>query len=116
MNISQRLFHRRKTELGWSQTKLSEESGVSQQMISKLERAVAKGSTEIIALARALGVTPEWLEAGTEPKFPSELPNDELMLLENYRATPPALRPAVLRAAQGIREAGAAYSTSLEAA
>lgn len=63
MKMGDRIRERRKAAK-WSQARLSEESGISQQMLSKLERGVAFGTTEIVQLARALNVTPRWLESG----------------------------------------------------
>ena len=63
MTLGDRIRERRKAK-GWSQSQLSEESGISQQMLSKLERGVAFGTTEIVSLACALKVIPRWLESG----------------------------------------------------
>lgn len=44
-----------------SQAELEKRSGVDQATISKIERDDQKGSTEIVQLAVACGVRPEWL-------------------------------------------------------
>lgn len=96
MKMGDRIRDRRKAA-GWSQTKLAEESGISQQMLSKLERGVASGTTEIVRLARALNVSPKWLESGEEPMTPmNDLPPDERQLLEGYRTSSPAEKAALL--------------------
>jgi len=91
MNLGTRIRECRKAA-GWSQAKLAEESGISQQMLSKLERGVAFGTTEIVPLARALRVSPQWLETGDEPMVDAITP-DERELLEEYRHLDPAKRP-----------------------
>lgn len=79
-----RIRERRKA-VGWTQANLSAESGISQQMLSKLERGVAFGTTEIVPLARALGVAPKWLETGEGPMHGDDLAPDERELLTVYR-------------------------------
>lgn len=51
-----------------TQKALAELSGISQTTISNIESGRNQGSVEIFALARALGVSPEWLAEGTGPK------------------------------------------------
>lgn len=91
MSLGTRIRECRKAA-GWSQAKLSDESGISQQMLSKLERGKAFGTTEIVQLARALKVSPQWLETGDEPMLDTISP-DERELLEEYRQLDPAKRP-----------------------
>lgn len=57
----------RRTYLGMSQEGLAKASGVSQSTIAQIERGRNQGTKHILALARALGVTPEWLETGRGP-------------------------------------------------
>lgn len=47
-----------------SQDDLSKAAGVSQSTIAQIERGRNKGTKHILALARALRVSPEWLESG----------------------------------------------------
>lgn len=49
-------------EKGWSQQDLADESGVCQQMISKLETGRATQTSDIVKLAYALEVSPLYLE------------------------------------------------------
>ena len=42
-------------------------SGVKQQMISKLETGKADATGDLVALAKALGVTAEYLQTGDQP-------------------------------------------------
>lgn len=87
MSLGTRIRERRKS-LGLSQAQLEQKSGISQQMLSKLERGAAFGTTEIAALARALNVCVQWLESGEEPMIPPTLEAispDEREWLEAYR-------------------------------
>ena len=89
-------------ELGYSQIKLAEISGVSQQMISKLERGVSQKTADVVTLAIALKVRPRWLEVGEKPRneidhnflskpvnryttLAGELSPEEQIFLELYR-------------------------------
>lgn len=49
---------------GITQEKLEELSGVKQSDISKIERGSTQSPTGVLALAKALGVNPFWLETG----------------------------------------------------
>lgn len=100
MNLGTRIRECRKAA-GWSQAKLAEESGISQQMLSKLERGTAFGTTEIVPLARALRVSPQWLETGAEPMVDAITP-DERELLEEYRHLEPEKRPVVRAALRAM--------------
>lgn len=65
--------------MGWSQPQLSQITGVSQQMISKLERGVTTESKFLYALASTLKVSAEWLINGKGPrKLESNLSEDTL--------------------------------------
>lgn len=104
MNFGTRIRDRRKA-LGWSQAKLEEESGISQQMLSKLERGVAFGTTEAVALARALKVSPMWLETGEGPMeeaIVATIAPDEQILLKDYRDLPPERKPVALAAVNAM--------------
>lgn len=48
----------------WTQVQLAEASGVSQSDISKIERRATLNPVGVLALARALGCNPYWLEEG----------------------------------------------------
>lgn len=53
-----------------SQRALSKRSGLSQQLISKLETGGVDSTTEIFPLAEALGVDPRWLATGQGEMHP----------------------------------------------
>ncbi|MDQ0040847.1 helix-turn-helix domain-containing protein [Variovorax boronicumulans] len=55
-------------ELGWSQVQLAEEVGVSQSSIGNIESGVRQRPRELVSLAKALRVSPEWLETGKGPR------------------------------------------------
>lgn len=57
-----------RTQLGMNQTELANASGVSQQAISMIERGLSKGTKHVLALAAALGVSPDWLQSGVGPQ------------------------------------------------
>lgn len=67
--IGKRVRFARKS-LGLTQQQLADKAGVRQQTVSQLERGVNASSTSLVAIARALDVTPEWLESGTGPMHP----------------------------------------------
>ncbi|WP_083761358.1 helix-turn-helix domain-containing protein [Nitrosococcus halophilus] len=66
MNLGERLKKAR-LEANMTQRQLAETSGVKQQMISKLEVGRASETSDIVSLAKALGVRSEWLDSGEEP-------------------------------------------------
>lgn len=61
--IGKRLKLARK-RAGLTQVQLAEKSGVSQQMISKLEREISNATSDIVKLSRGCGVDADWLEDG----------------------------------------------------
>lgn len=64
MTLGERLKQSR-LKKGWSQQRLAAASGASQQVINKLETGIVKASGYIVHLARALEVSPDWLQFGT---------------------------------------------------
>lgn len=64
-SFGQRVIRLRKAR-GWSQTHLGTLAGLSQSTISDIERGRNKGSTEIVKLATALGISSEALLTGKE--------------------------------------------------
>lgn len=116
MNLGTRIREQRKAK-GWSQAKLAEESGISQQMLSKLERGKAFGTTEIVDLARALQVSPQWLESGEEPMQAQEItqadreiiseihtfdPESQKLVYGTIKAMLPALKLQLQFQARGV--------------
>lgn len=61
--LKDRILERR-TELGLSQAQLADKAGVSQVTIQHLESGRNSSSKKLLEIARALGVTAEWLASG----------------------------------------------------
>jgi transcriptional regulator with XRE-family HTH domain len=53
---------------GWSQKTLAKEAGVSQGAIGNAEAGIRARLRDIVSIAAALGVRPEWLESGKGPR------------------------------------------------
>lgn len=60
--------------LGLKQDQLANLSGLKQPDISKIELGRIQQTTEILNLARALKVSPDWLATGKGPKEPQNVP------------------------------------------
>lgn len=77
-----------------TQAGLSAKSGITQQMISKLESGQSHQTTGVLSLARACGVSPDWLENGTLPIYAdknltiSEPQPEYGPFISEYRAAP----------------------------
>jgi transcriptional regulator with XRE-family HTH domain len=93
IHIGERIKSTRK-QLGMSQQQLSKLSGISQQIISRLESKKAEGTTGIVALANALKVTPEWLQTGKEARNRVDMQMSPVMSLDD--ATPEDLARIIL--------------------
>ncbi|MDD5033810.1 MAG: LexA family transcriptional regulator [Methylococcaceae bacterium] len=63
MSLSQRLKQSRE-QAQISQRELAKRSGLSQQLISKLENGLVESTAEVFRLAEALRVDPRWLATG----------------------------------------------------
>jgi len=55
-------------DAGESQSGLARKTGISQAAIQKITSGNSKGSTKIVEIAEALGVSPVWLSTGVGPK------------------------------------------------
>lgn len=58
-----------RVKLKLSQEKLAHRAGVTQSLISQIEKGTNQGSQYLNAIARALGVSADWLETGREPRY-----------------------------------------------
>jgi len=65
-DLSDRVLWAR-NRLGISQEQLAIKAGVSQGTIGNIESGARKKPRELVAIATALGVRPEWLSSGTRP-------------------------------------------------
>lgn len=87
----------------WNQHELARrtQGRITQSSISDIETGETKeiGGANLIWIAAALGVRPEWIITGEEPMEPV-VSTDELRLVHAYRAT---LRPA-LRSVGGNKD------------
>jgi len=63
MNMADRIKQRR-NELELSQRKLADLVGISQPAVAKIEKGAE--TAHVVDIARALGVTPEWLVYGQD--------------------------------------------------
>ena len=97
MTLGERLRTRRK-ELGYSQYDLADLSGVPQISISRYELNVNMPTSEaIIKLAKALGVTSDWLLGLAEAEIEYDgLTDIERQALAFFRAKSPDRQPVVL--------------------
>lgn len=68
MDLDERLRKARK-QANLTQVQLAERSGVTQQMISKLETGRSKETADLVALAVACGVRAEWLAHEAGPMY-----------------------------------------------
>jgi len=59
-------LHSKRQALGLSQQQLADKAGVSQVTIQHLESGRNSSSKKLLEIAKALGVTAEWLASGTE--------------------------------------------------
>lgn len=78
MKFAERLHHARKTIAKISQKELEARTGVKQQVISRLENGTQEETPQVVQLALACGVRPEWLAIGEEPivaPTPNEIRN-----------------------------------------
>ena len=93
----------RRMEMGLSQEALAEQADLSPPYISHIERTAKKPSlSALIRLAAALGVTLDFILAGSQPADTSAYMADVQSLLENCSLTE---RRIVLKVALASREA-----------
>lgn len=96
MKLGDRVKDRRQ-ELGYSQAKLAELAGITQPAIVKIEHGA--DTVHTFALARALGVRPEWLYSGEGEK-------DELLNTDGQPSIPSHLSDPESR---GLQDAAIAH-------
>lgn len=96
MTLGERLRTRRK-QLGYSQYDLADLSGVSQMQISRYELdGNLPTSDSIVRLAKALGVTSDWLLGLNDALTESGLSEIEQMAVAILRTKTPDRQPTVL--------------------
>ncbi|MDR1647875.1 MAG: helix-turn-helix domain-containing protein [Zoogloeaceae bacterium] len=89
--FGQRLREARE-EAGLTQAQLAKQTGLAQATISNTESGRNQGSSEAVALARALGVSPDWLAEGRGQKRKDE---PEIIDLETHPDLVPVKRYSV---------------------
>lgn len=57
-----------RSALDWSQVQLADEAGVTQSAIGNIESGLRQRPRELVSIAKALRVSPEWLETGKGPR------------------------------------------------
>ena len=67
-----------RTALGKTQGQLAHDAGVSQGTIGNIEAGARKAPRELLAIAKALGVSPEWLKTGKGPQAATVAPQTAL--------------------------------------
>lgn len=67
MSIGSRIKESR-CAIGWSQVRLADEAGVTQSSIGNIESGFRQRPRELVSIAKALQVSPEWLETGKGPR------------------------------------------------
>jgi transcriptional regulator with XRE-family HTH domain len=80
-------------ERGWSQAQLAEKVGVAQSSIGNIESGVRQRPRELVSIAKALNVSPDWLETGKGPK------RERVALTVVEQEAPPSVRALVERLA-----------------
>lgn len=90
MGIKENLKRIREAK-GFSQPRLAKESGVSQQLISRLENGVDQTSKRLPELARALGVPVHEIDEN----FASDDERDLAELIELLRVADPDIKQAI---------------------
>lgn len=98
MKLGDRIKQRR-AELKWSQQRLADEikartgAQISQPGIKRIEDG--GGTSILVQIAQTLGVRPEWLAEGSDPKFPSVDPSEDTSTVRQTIPTEPNARPNV---------------------
>lgn len=88
-NLGKRVKFKREQK-GWSQSQLADKAGVSQGAISQLEKGMSESTRHLSKIAKALGVTTEYLTDGKE-LIAEQMPIfDEFVIVggDNAGATP----------------------------
>jgi transcriptional regulator with XRE-family HTH domain len=80
-------------ELGWNQAELADQVGVSQSTIGNIESGQRKRPRELLSIAKALGVSAEWLESGKGGKTGPAAERPQLKLVGDD--APQSVRAAV---------------------
>ena len=91
MALGKRVKQRRK-ELNLEQGDIAGKINMTQSAISILEKRDSKSSRNLSELAKALGVTENWLEKGTQPKIPNKTFNTDPVFSSAWNNLSPKMR------------------------
>lgn len=111
MNLGERIRAARK-HAGLTQVQLSERVGVSQQVLTRLERGGASSTKALALIAVECCVSARWLATGEgemldavpEAQMPVQLSQRELALIANYRAGDDSARSTLERYALNLAQ------------
>lgn len=114
MDFGNRLRTMRKAS-GLTQVELAKRARVAQATVSELERGASKAahSETLIALAKVLSCSPEWLSTGKgSPSAPISSGNPDLVeLAQIFNELPPNLRAALMTTARSLLAASSTTPT-----
>ena len=97
---------------GIKQVELAKSSGVSQQLISRIENDKVDSTTEIFKLSDVLNVNPRWLatddgEMENEKRTASDASEEEMRLIHLIRNLTAAQRNGVIKNVENITQQNA---------
>lgn len=68
---------------GWAQEELARKAGISRSTVADLEGGHSRATARLLNIAKALGVTPQWLETGKGPREPVPAPENTYIAAES---------------------------------
>jgi transcriptional regulator with XRE-family HTH domain len=113
--LGKRLKAARKNK-GMMQRELELKSGVSQQLISKIENEKIDSTTEVFALSEALGISARWLSTGNGEMIEEHgqvqdaaqatdgLTDEAVMFARAFQELPPEQRAVLQQTAQAFMD------------
>ena len=109
--LGKRLLTARKLS-GLTQAELTKKSGVSQQLISRIENDKVESTTEVFKLADALNVNPRWLATGggemePEKRTASDASEEEMKAIRLLRNLTSEQRGNVLKKLENLNQENA---------
>ena len=95
-----------------TQAELTKKSGISQQLLSRIENEKVESTTEIFNLADALNLNPRWLATGDgdmdlEKRTASDSSEEEIRLIHLIRNLTTAQRNGVIKDVENITQQNA---------